>query len=197
MNKVKFGLKNVHVAKLSQAADTGVHSFAKPTRIPGAVNLSLSAEGDTNNFFADDEKYWTGTSNNGYSGDLEVALIPDWFKTAILGFLQTAEGGILETGDEKPSDFALMYEIDGDKEGRRFVDYCCTATRPSGDASTKEESTTPQTDTLSLSTSPFSYLGSENGTAQRLSRYYEHPGDSNYDNWFDSVPIPTPVIPSA
>lgn len=193
MNKVKFGLSNVHYAKLTKNAETGVTTFGTPKEIPGAVNLSLSASGDTNNFFADNMKYWTGTSNNGYEGDLEVAIIPDDFKTEILGFIQAAEGGILETGDEKASDFALLYEIDGDKEGRRFVDYCCTATRPSAEASTTEDSITPQTDTLSLSTSPFNYLASANGTPQKLSRYYERPGDSNYDNWFSAVAIPTPV----
>ena len=192
-NKVKFGLANVHYAKLNRDASTGVTSFGEVKAIPGAVNLSLSASGDTNNFYADNMKYWTGTSNNGYEGDLEVAIIPDEFKTAILGFIQTAEGGILETGDEKASEFALLYEIDGDKEKRRFVDYCCTATRPTAEASTTEDSITPQTDTLSLTTSPFNYLASSNGTPKKLSRYYEKPGDSNYDNWFSQVAIPTPV----
>lgn len=192
-NKVKFGLANVHYAKLNRDASTGVTSFGEVKAIPGAVNLSLSASGDTNNFYADNMKYWTGTSNNGYEGDLEVAIIPDEFKTAILGFIQTAEGGILETGDEKASEFALLYEIDGDKEKRRFVDYCCTATRPTAEASTTEDSITPQTDTLSLTTSPFNYLESSNGTPKKLSRYYEKPGDSNYNNWFSQVAIPTPV----
>lgn len=192
-NKVKFGLSNVHYAKLIRNASTGVTTFGTVKKIEGAVNLSLSASGDKNDFYADNMKFWTNTPNNGYEGDLEVALIPDEFKTAILGYIQTAEGGILETGDEKASGFALLYEINGDSENRRFVDYCCTATRPSGDASTTEESITPQTDTLSLTTSPFNYLAEANGTPQKLSRYYEHPGDSNYDNWFSSVAIPSPV----
>ena len=194
MNKVKFGLSEVHYAKLIRNASTGVTTYGPVKKIPGAVNLSLSAAGDTNNFFADNMKYWTGTSNNGYEGDFEAALIPDEFKTEILGFIQTAEGGILETGDEKTSEFALMYEINGDKEKRRFIDYCCTATRPNAEASTTEDSITPQTDTLSLTTSPFDYLETANGTAQKLSRYYEKPGDANYDNWFNSVAIPTPVV---
>ena len=189
-NKVKFGLKNVYYSVIS-VDDDGVTTFGTPVAIPGAVNLSLSAAGDTQNFYADDMKYWTGTSNNGYEGDLEIALIPDSFKTSVLGFAQTAEGGILETGDEKVKNFALMYEINGDVEKRRFVDYCCTATRPSSEASTVEDAIAPQTDTLSLSTAPLVYLASSSGTSRRLSRYYESESGSNYANWFSAVPVPT------
>ena len=138
-NKVKFGLKNVYYSVITVDAD-GVTTFGTPVAIKGAVNLSLSASGDTNNFYADDMKYWSGTSNNGYEGDLEIALIPDSFKTDVLGFTLTAEGGILETGDEKAKNFALLYEINGDVERRRFIDYHCTATRPSAEASTTEDS---------------------------------------------------------
>ena len=192
-NKVKFGLKNVYYSVLTEDAD-GVTTFGTPVAIKGAVNLSLSASGDTNNFYADDMKYWSGTSNNGYEGDLEIALIPDSFKTAVLGFTQTAEGGILETGDEKAKKFALLYEIDGDVEKRRFCDYCCTATRPSAEASTTEDSITPQTDTLSLTTAPFNYLATKNGTAKKLSRYYEGESGSNYTNWFSAVAIPSDAV---
>lgn len=193
MNKVKFGLKNVHYAVVTEA-DDGVISFGTPVAIKGAVNLSLSASGDTNDFYADDVKYWSGTSNNGYEGDLEIAYIPDSFKTAVLGFVQTAEGGILETGDEKAKKFALLYEINGDTERRRFVDYYCTATRPSAEASTTEDSITPQTDTLSLTTAPMSYKASSGDTARMLSRYYEAETGSKYSTWFSAVPVPTEAI---
>ena len=189
MNKVKFGLKNVHYAVVTE--NDGVISFGTPVPIKGAVNLSLSASGDTNDFYADDVKYWTGTSNNGYEGDLEIALIPDSFKTSVLGFAQTAEGGILETGEEKAKKFALLYEINGDVEKRRFVDYYCTATRPSAEAATTEDSISPQTDTLSITTAPMSYKASSSDTARMLSRYYEGEEGSTYASWFSAVPVPT------
>ncbi len=190
-NKVKFGLKNVYYAVVTET--DGVITFGTPVAIKGAVNLSLSASGDTNDFYADDVKYWTGTSNNGYEGDLEIALIPDSFKTDVLGFTQTAEGGILETGDEKAKKFALLYEINGDAERRRFVDYYCTATRPSAEAATTEDSITPQTDTLSLTTAPMQYKASSGDTARMISRYYEGETGSSYAGWFSAVVVPAAV----
>ena len=190
-NKVKFGLKNVYYAVVTET--DGVVTFGTPVAIKGAVNLSLSASGDTNDFYADDVKYWTGTSNNGYEGDLEIALIPDSFKTDVLGFTQTAEGGILETGDEKAKKFALLYEINGDAERRRFVDYYCTATRPSAEAATTEDSITPQTDTLSLTTAPMQYKASSGDTARMISRYYEGETGSSYAGWFSAVVVPAAV----
>ena len=80
-NKVKYNLKNVHAAKLTETADDGgtpVFAYAAPKAIPGAVSISLDAEGETSPFYADGIVYFRSVTNNGYSGDLEIALIPEW-----------------------------------------------------------------------------------------------------------------------
>ena len=82
-NKVKYNLKNVHAAKLTRTEDGG-YSYETPRAIPGAVSISLDAEGDTSPFYADGIVYFRSVSNNGYSGDLEIALIPEWFRTTSL-----------------------------------------------------------------------------------------------------------------
>ena len=102
-NKVKYNLKNVHAAKLTTEVVEGVtnYSYATPKAIPGAVSLSLDAEGDSSPFYADGIVYFRTYANNGYSGDLEIALIPEWFRTEILKELLDSNGdsGMVPHGD--------------------------------------------------------------------------------------------------
>ncbi len=95
-NKVKFGLKNCHYAKATLDPDTNAVTFGTPVAIPGAVNLSLDPEGDTEPFYADDMVYYTTVANNGYSGDLEIALIPDSFRKDILKETEDTNGVLVE-----------------------------------------------------------------------------------------------------
>ena len=101
-NKVKFGLKNCHYAKATLDPDTNEVTFATPVAIPGAVNLSLDPEGDTEPFYADDMVYYTTVANNGYSGDLEIALIPDSFRKDILKETEDSNGVLIEDSTVEP-----------------------------------------------------------------------------------------------
>ena len=49
--------------------------YGVPKAIPGAVSISLDAEGESSPFYADGIVYFRSVTNNGYSGDLEMALI--------------------------------------------------------------------------------------------------------------------------
>lgn len=76
-NKVKFGLTNVHYAKIkdwvtdaSGANLTPV--YVDPVRLPGAVSISIDANGENENFYADDIVYYVISNNSGYEGDLEI-----------------------------------------------------------------------------------------------------------------------------
>ena len=152
-NKVKYGLRNVVYAVITEG-EGGTISYGTPVAIPGAVNLSLSAVGDNTDFYADDVVYFNQTANQGYEGDLEIAKIPDHFRTAVLGETQDSNGALIESADAKPKAFALGFEIQGDSKGRRTWLYNCKASRPNQDSQTIEAGITPQTDTLSLKAMP-------------------------------------------
>lgn len=112
-NKVKFNLKNVHYAKLNINSE-GVVTYEKPVAIPGGVELSLDAKGDTEEFYADGMVYYTSTANNGYEGDLEIALVPLSFETDILKNELDDNKVSVENSNTESAEFALLFEFDGD-----------------------------------------------------------------------------------
>lgn len=183
-NKVKFGLNKVHWAKITGWSDDGVPTFATPVRLPGAVSLSIDANGENENFYADDTVYYVINNNAGYTGDLEVALITTDFATEILGEQLDSKGVLVERNDAETSQFALLFEFSGDKNKIRHVLYCCSASRPTTESSTVEESTEVKTETLSLTASAL-----PSGLVK--SKTCENTDQTTYDNWYGSVYIPT------
>ena len=165
-NKVKYNLKNVYAAKLTETVKDGVTTFTydTPKPIPGAVSISLDAEGETKAFYADGIVYFRSVTNNGYSGDLEIALIPEWFRTEILQEVLDDKGVLVEkSGLPDTVKFALLFEFDGDVRSIRHVLYYCTASRPSLESETKEDTIEPGTEKLSITADPTSASTSTSG----------------------------------
>lgn len=179
-NKVKFGLSNVHVAKITET--DGEITYRTPFKMPGAVSLTADPEGDTTPFYADNIKYFIAVANNGYTGELGLAITPSQFLTEILGQKEDDNGALIESSDDTNARFALMGEIEGDVKKRRFVYFDCTAARPSAEMNTVEESKEPQTDTISITMAPRS-------TDNAIKAVIE-PSETNqdvYDTFFTKV----------
>lgn len=151
-NKVKFGLSNVVMAVMTET--NGAITYGTPIAVPGAVNLSLEPQGDTNDFYADNYIYFSSTANQGYEGDLEIAMIPDEIRTAIMGETTDANGAFVETSNDTFKNFAFGFQIEGDAQARKFWYYNCSLTRPTNAGATIEESKEPQTDTLTIKAMP-------------------------------------------
>ncbi len=182
-NKIKYNLKNVHAAILTQS-DEGVYSYDTPRAIPGAVSLSLDAEGETSPFYADGIVYYRSTANNGYSGDLEIALIPDWVRTDILKEIKDNNGVLVERSDSsEPVYFALLFEFDGDVNAIRHVLYYCNLSRPGIASQTKEDTIEPVTETLTLTADP-----REDGLIK--SRTGDDTDSETYREWYEAVYVP-------
>ncbi len=184
-NKIKYNLKNVHAARLTKNTD-GTFSYETPRAIPGAVSISLDAEGGSNPFYADGIVYFRSTTNNGYSGDLELALIPEWFRTEILKEELDNNGVLIESSNVTAMEkFALLFEFDGDVRCIRHVLYNCTASRPSIESETKEDSIEPGKEKLSLTAAP-----REAGLVK--SRTGDTTSEATYNDWYKSVYVPIP-----
>lgn len=190
-NKIKYGVCNVHYAK-AVTGDDGSITYETPVALKGAVNLTLDQNGESNEFYADNILYWQGNSNNGYTGSLELARIPESFETDILGFEKDSTSGVTFEKTGTPTvEFALLFQFEGDESATRHVMYRCTASRPSVNGQTVESSITPQTETIDLVAMPRiqdSYIKAKCGT-----------DSDNYSTWFDGVvlpPTPTQETPT-
>ena len=148
-NKVRFGLKNVHYAIYDGSA------WGTPVSIPGAVSLDLSAEGDLTKFYGDNIVYYSTYADNGYSGSLEIARIPDQMYQDVWGYTQDGTSKVItENSSVEPAVFALLYQIDGDANNECFVLYSCTASRPNIGSSTIEDTKEPQTQSMDITAVP-------------------------------------------
>lgn len=188
-NKVKFNLKNVHYAKLTETVTDGVstYSYATPVAIPGAVSLSLDAEGSNDPFYADGIVYYRAQTNNGYSGDIEFGLLPESYRTDILQeSLDTNKVLIEDNKSTETVKHALLFEFDGDAKAIRHVLYCCSAARPTIASDTKEDKITPTTEKLSLTADPRSdgLIKAKTG---------DETTDTAYTGWYTAVYVPVPV----
>ena len=189
-NKVKFGLNKVHWAKITSWSEDGVPTFTTPVRIPGAVSLSIDANGENESFYADNSVYYVINNNAGYTGDLEIALITTDFTTEILGEIQDTKGVLVERNDAETAQFALLFEFNGDKNHIRHVLYCCSASRPKTESSTTEESTEVKTEKLSLKATPLP-------TGLVKSKTTESTTDTVYNNWFKMPYNPDTTVKSS
>lgn len=181
-NKVKFNICNVHYA-LQTLAEDGTVSFGTPVAMPGAVSLALDANGEPSNFYADGYAYYTISNNMGYDGDLELAMVPESFRTDVLKEELDKNKVLVENANVETANFALLFEFDGDVKKIRHVLYNCAASRPGIESQTNEDEIEVQTETLALTATPLAsgYVKAKTG---------DDTTDAVYQDWYKAVYLP-------
>ena len=188
-NKVKFNICNVHYALITVDEDGDV-TFGTPVAMPGAVSLSLEPNGEPSNFYADGYAYYTISNNMGYEGDLELAMVPESFRTDVLKESLDDNSVLVESANVETANFALLFEFDGDVKKIRHVLYNCSAARPNIESATNEEEIEVQTETLAITAAPLA-----NGYVK--ARTGDSTTDTVYTGWYSSVYMPTVADPEA
>lgn len=188
-NKITYGLSNVHVWPITATDNTGKPTYGTVISLPGAKEMSLSAEGDTATFYADNVLYWSAEANNGYSGSVTIAEVPEEFAEKILNQIKDTNGVLVEDANATGTEFAMAFEFEGDANKKRHVFYRCTAGRPDVASSTKEDNIEPNTQEISITAMP------------RLDNNYvkasvSDPSSSAYSSWYGTTPY-EPVTTSA
>ena len=187
-NKIKYGLKNVYYA-VATIASNGSAVYSAPKAIPGAVSLSMEPQGSNDPFYADNIRYYVSNGNTGYEGDLEVALIPDSFKKDVLGFLLDTKGVLVEDINAPTVHFALLFQFEGDQKATKHVMYNCTATRPTAAGSTKEDTVSPETETITVTASSIYVAAIDKDIVK--AEIGPNGQASAYTTWVDTVYQPT------
>jgi len=148
-NKIKYGLSDCYYAVATIGSD-GTATYGSPKPIPGAVNLSLEPQGENTPFYADNIVYYVTSTNQGYQGDFEMAVVPESFKKDILGYIVDGKDILFENAEAEAVHFALIFRFQGDLRATKHVLYNCTVTRPTQAGSTKTDTVEPQTETLTI-----------------------------------------------
>lgn len=193
-NKIKYGLKNVYYAIATIDTSNNTATYADPVAIPGAVNLSMDAQGEPTPFYADNIEYFVTAANTSYEGDLEIALVPESFETGVLGMVKDGKNILMDDANATPVHFALLFQFEGDDKATRHILYnCVVSTRPSVAGATKEDSITPQTETLSLRATAI-----HNATLNKdimKAKTSATADNTTYEGWFSAVYTGTAPTP--
>ena len=194
-NKVHFGVKNAYIFPITETvdADTGVvtTSYGSPVKWPGAVSIDLQAQGSQENFYADDSIYYVVSNTNYYQGDFESASVPDAIKAAIYGDILDDNDAVVEVQEATTKYFAFAFETDGDVGGHRTVFYKCSATRPSAGGDTKTDSSSPKTQTVTITAIGRADEVTLGGNKCHLIQASLNEGDTGYSSFFTAPYTPS------
>lgn len=188
-NKVNFGIENVYYAVLTEGT---TNSWATPVHVPGAVSITLDSNTTSTPFYADNITYYSSFANNGYTGTLEMARIPESMLKDIWGIAEdNTDKVIFERSGVQPKPFALLFEKDGDQQDDLYCLYRVIPTsKPTEGTSTIEDSATPVTQSFEFNALPL-----VTGTTKQLNlisvRTAADTTTTTRNAWYSGVKVPS------
>lgn len=202
MAKVKYGIRNLHLYKLTETTDASGNvssSYSSGDSFPGVTELSLSVQSDEPDpFYADDSVYYQPAAMaKGYDGTLTVAMLPPAIRTKFLNFIKDQDDTIIEVDSTERVYFAMAFENQTDEQPIKKVFYKCSFGLPEVSASTIEDSKTPATEAIPIKVIPtaekFAYTNGSGVTVTTsvVSGTADSSSDATvYANWYQTPHMP-------
>ena len=189
-NKVKFNISNSHIALLKRGPEDGAITFETPFAVPGTISLALEPKGERTTFYADGIEYYSSSQNDGYEGDIEMAMITDEIRQKIFKEVLDSKKVLVEGTAVEDVEFAYGCQIDGNEKSTRIWFYCCKADRAGIDAKTNEGKKEPQPDKMKITATGAQVVKSDEKYYVRV-KTTDTTDSSTYNNWFTTVYVPT------
>ena len=185
---VRYGISNAHYALYTEGAEGAFGSYATPVAMKGATALTLTPQGNTWTFYADNIAYETGSSNSGYEVSLTLAVVSDQAKKDLLGYKSDANGVVYETADAEPASCAFLWQFDGSKVKKRGLLYNVKFNRPTMTGNTETDSVDPDTEELTgTAIGRDITIGGNVTNVIKASATNETATATQYSAWFDAV----------
>ena len=188
-NRVNFGLSKVYYSVLTEGS---TNSWATPVHVAGAVSLTIDDNSTSTPFYADNITYYRSFANNGYSGTLEMARIPEVMLSDVFGITEnTTDKVIYEYATQQPKPFALLFQREGDDSAELAVLYKVTpTTKPTRGSSTIEDAPTPVTQSFDFEASPLT-TGTTNQIGLISAMTAADTTTTTKSGWFSTVKVPS------
>jgi len=187
---VRYGISNAHYALYTDGTNGALGTYATPVAMKGATQLTLTPQGNTWTFYADDIAYETGSSNTGYEVSLTIAVLGDQAKVDLLGYVVDSNGVVYEPATAEPASCAFLWEFGGSKVKKRGLLYNVKFSRPTQTGNTKTDSIDPDTDELTgTAIGRDITIGTSTVNVIKASVTNETSTATRFNNWFSSVYI--------
>ena len=125
VNKVKYGIRNVHYALIGKD-----WAYETPKPIPQATSISLKPKSAELTVYGDDTLQTNKSISRGYTGSISFNELPDEFYVDVFGQTVDSKGVLTENVNDNPHEAALLFEFSGDPVSQRHVLYRVSFARP-------------------------------------------------------------------